>query len=105
MPIGATPEYLGGQYTIQAASSMCPVLALAPQPNERVLDLARGYLTRSELLPRLGDFVDAEDVTVSAADGEWLRGAHAQRVQLGREAHANAPAGPPSARKCTTRAM
>ena len=40
MPIGATPEYLGGQYTIQAASSMCPVLALAPQPNERVLDMA-----------------------------------------------------------------
>ena len=40
MPIGATPEYLGGHYTIQAASSMCPVMALAPQPGERVLDMA-----------------------------------------------------------------
>lgn len=40
VPIGATPEYLGGQYMIQAASSMCPVLALGPLPGERVLDLA-----------------------------------------------------------------
>jgi len=40
IPIGATPEYLAGYYMLQAASSMCPVMALAPQPGERVLDMA-----------------------------------------------------------------
>jgi ribosomal RNA methyltransferase Nop2 len=40
IPIGATPEYLAGHYMLQAASSMCPVLALAPGPKERVLDLS-----------------------------------------------------------------
>ncbi|KAG6911454.1 rRNA (cytosine-C5-)-methyltransferase nop2 [Tephrocybe rancida] len=37
---GATPEYLAGHYMLQAASSFLPVIALAPQPNERVLDMA-----------------------------------------------------------------
>ncbi|KAN0009499.1 hypothetical protein ACTFIU_006794 [Dictyostelium citrinum] len=37
--IGATPEYLAGQYIQQSASSFLPVLALAPQPNERILDM------------------------------------------------------------------
>nr|CAH7750519.1 unnamed protein product [Callosobruchus chinensis] len=40
VPVGATPEYLAGHYIIQGASSMLPVMALAPQENERVLDLA-----------------------------------------------------------------
>lgn len=40
VPIGATPEYLSGQYILQAASSFLPVMALDPQPNERVLDMA-----------------------------------------------------------------
>ncbi|ESK96859.1 trna (cytosine-5-)-methyltransferase nsun2 [Moniliophthora roreri MCA 2997] len=40
VPIGATPEYLGGHYMLQAASSFLPVIALAPQPEERVLDMA-----------------------------------------------------------------
>ncbi|KAL7666203.1 SAM-dependent MTase RsmB/NOP-type domain-containing protein [[Candida] zeylanoides] len=40
VPIGATPEYLAGQYILQAASSFLPVMALAPQENERVLDMA-----------------------------------------------------------------
>ena len=39
VPIGATPEYLAGQYMLQGASSMLPVMALAPQPKERVLDI------------------------------------------------------------------
>jgi tRNA and rRNA cytosine-C5-methylases len=39
VPIGATPEYLGGHYILQGASSMLPVAALAPQPNERILDM------------------------------------------------------------------
>ncbi|CAI5743526.1 unnamed protein product [Hyaloperonospora brassicae] len=40
VPIGATPEYLAGHYMLQSASSICAVMALAPQMNERVLDLA-----------------------------------------------------------------
>eukprot|EP00339_Tiarina_fusa_P022281 CAMPEP_0117062722 /NCGR_PEP_ID=MMETSP0472-20121206/43723_1 /TAXON_ID=693140 ORGANISM="Tiarina fusus, Strain LIS" /NCGR_SAMPLE_ID=MMETSP0472 /ASSEMBLY_ACC=CAM_ASM_000603 /LENGTH=676 /DNA_ID=CAMNT_0004782017 /DNA_START=64 /DNA_END=2094 /DNA_ORIENTATION=- len=40
VPIGATPEYLSGHYMLQSAASMCPVLALSPQPNERVLDMS-----------------------------------------------------------------
>ncbi|KAF9899883.1 rRNA (cytosine-C5-)-methyltransferase nop2 [Linnemannia zychae] len=40
VPIGATPEYLAGHYMLQAASSFLPVMALAPQEHERVLDMA-----------------------------------------------------------------
>ncbi|EDO16710.1 hypothetical protein Kpol_1003p15 [Vanderwaltozyma polyspora DSM 70294] len=40
VPIGATSEYLAGQYILQAASSFLPVVALDPQENERVLDMA-----------------------------------------------------------------
>ena len=40
VPIGATPEYLSGQYMLQSAASMCPVLALDPQPQEKVLDMS-----------------------------------------------------------------
>ncbi|KAI9446410.1 putative NOP2-nucleolar protein [Lactarius indigo] len=40
VPIGATPEYLAGQYMLQAASSFLPVISLSPQPHERVLDMA-----------------------------------------------------------------
>jgi len=39
VPIGATPEYLAGYYMIQGAASFLPVMALAPQENERVLDM------------------------------------------------------------------
>ena len=40
VPLGATPEYLAGQYIIMAASSFLPVMALAPQEHERILDMA-----------------------------------------------------------------
>jgi 25S rRNA (cytosine2870-C5)-methyltransferase len=40
VPIGATPEYLAGHYILQSASSFLPVIALAPQPNERIIDMA-----------------------------------------------------------------
>lgn len=40
VPLGATPEYLAGFYMLQSASSLLPVMALAPQPGERVLDMA-----------------------------------------------------------------
>ncbi|KAJ3274689.1 rRNA (cytosine-C5-)-methyltransferase nop2 [Terramyces sp. JEL0728] len=39
VPIGATPEYLAGHYMLQAAASFLPVMALAPQEHERVLDM------------------------------------------------------------------
>ncbi|CAN6640678.1 25S rRNA (cytosine(2870)-C(5))-methyltransferase [Trichomonascus vanleenenianus] len=38
--IGSTPEYLAGHYMLQAASSFLPVMALGPQENERILDMA-----------------------------------------------------------------
>lgn len=40
VPIGATPEYLTGHYMLQSAASMCPVMALSPQPKEKVLDMS-----------------------------------------------------------------
>ena len=40
VPLGATPEYLAGHYILQAASSFLPVMAMAPQINERILDMA-----------------------------------------------------------------
>ncbi|KAK5645155.1 hypothetical protein RI129_006455 [Pyrocoelia pectoralis] len=39
VPMGATPEYLAGHYIIQGASSFLPVMALAPQENEKILDM------------------------------------------------------------------
>eukprot|EP00795_Rhopilema_esculentum_P007090 gene7090-12731_t len=39
VPIGATPEYLAGHYILQGASSLLPVMSLAPQEGERVLDM------------------------------------------------------------------
>lgn len=40
VPIGATPEYLAGYYMLQSAASLNPVMALAPIPGERVLDMS-----------------------------------------------------------------
>ena len=40
VPIGATPEYLAGHYLLQAGSSLLPVQALDPQPEDRVLDMS-----------------------------------------------------------------
>lgn len=40
VPIGATTEYLAGHYMLQSAASLLPVMALAPQPGEKVLDMA-----------------------------------------------------------------
>lgn len=39
IPIGATPEYLAGHYMLQGASSFLPVMALAPQESEKILDM------------------------------------------------------------------
>lgn len=40
VPIGATATYLAGHYILQGAGSFLPVMALQPQPNERILDLS-----------------------------------------------------------------
>jgi ribosomal RNA methyltransferase Nop2 len=40
VPIGATPEYMAGHYMLQSAASFLPVMALAPQEGERVVDMA-----------------------------------------------------------------
>lgn len=53
VPIGATPEYLAGHYMLQAASSFLPVIALAPQPHERVLDMASAPGGKSTYLSAL----------------------------------------------------
>lgn len=53
VPIGATPEYLAGHYILQAASSFLPCIALAPQPNERVLDMASAPGGKSTYLSAL----------------------------------------------------
>ena len=39
VPIGATPEYLSGQYMLQGAASLLPVMSLGPLPGERILDM------------------------------------------------------------------
>ncbi|CAO3617573.1 unnamed protein product [Mucor hiemalis] len=66
VPIGATPEYLAGHYMLQAASSFLPVMALAPQPNERVLDMASapgGKTTHIAALQKNTGMVFANDAT------------------------------------------
>ncbi|KAJ1698729.1 hypothetical protein LUZ63_007241 [Rhynchospora breviuscula] len=40
VPVGATPEYMAGHYIKQGASSFLPVMALAPQEKERIVDMA-----------------------------------------------------------------
>jgi 25S rRNA (cytosine2870-C5)-methyltransferase len=72
VPLGATPEYLAGHYILQAASSFLPVMALAPQPNERVLDMAAapgGKTTYISALMRNTGAVFANDANRKRAKG------------------------------------
>jgi 25S rRNA (cytosine2870-C5)-methyltransferase len=72
VPLGATPEYLAGHYILQAASSFLPVMALAPQPNERVLDMAAapgGKTTYISALMRNTGAVFANDSNRQRAKG------------------------------------
>ena len=65
-PLGATPEYLAGHYMLQSASSFLPVLALDPQPNERILDMASapgGKTTYISALMQNTGVVFANDAT------------------------------------------
>lgn len=72
VPLGATPEYLAGHYIIQAASSFLPVMALAPQENERVLDMSAapgGKTTHMAALMRNTGSIFANDMSKSRAKG------------------------------------
>lgn len=53
VPVGATPEYLSGHYMLQSAASMCPVLALSPQPKERLLDMSAAPGGKTSYLAQL----------------------------------------------------
>ncbi|ORY64483.1 NOL1/NOP2/sun family-domain-containing protein [Pseudomassariella vexata] len=72
VPLGATPEYLAGHYILQAASSFLPVMALAPQENERVLDMAAapgGKTTHISALMKNTGVVFANDPSKARSKG------------------------------------
>ena len=72
VPLGATPEYLAGHYILQAASSFLPVMALAPQEHERVLDMASapgGKTTHMAALMRNTGCIFANDSNKERAKG------------------------------------
>ena len=72
VPLGATPEYLAGHYILQAASSFLPVMALAPQEHERVLDMASapgGKSTHMAALMRNTGCIFANDSNKNRAKG------------------------------------
>ncbi|KAK7744691.1 rRNA (cytosine-C5-)-methyltransferase nop2 [Diatrype stigma] len=72
VPLGATPEYLAGHYILQAASSFLPVMALAPQEGERVLDMASapgGKTTHMAALMRNKGCIFANDPSKSRSKG------------------------------------
>ncbi|KAB2575872.1 putative trna (cytosine-5-)-methyltransferase ncl1 protein [Lasiodiplodia theobromae] len=72
VPIGATPEYLAGHYILQAASSFLPVMALAPQENERILDMASapgGKTTHMAALMKNTGCIFANDANKDRAKG------------------------------------
>ncbi|KAK1827189.1 NOL1/NOP2/sun family putative RNA met [Podospora conica] len=72
VPLGATPEYLAGHYILQAASSFLPVMALCPQENERVLDMASapgGKTTHMAALMKNTGVIFANDPNKQRAKG------------------------------------
>ncbi|KZF20574.1 NOL1/NOP2/sun family putative RNA met [Xylona heveae TC161] len=72
VPLGATPEYLAGHYILQAASSFLPVMALAPQEHERVLDMASapgGKTTHMSALMKNTGVIFANDSNKSRSKG------------------------------------
>jgi ribosomal RNA methyltransferase Nop2 len=72
VPLGATPEYLAGHYILQAASSFLPVMALAPQEDERILDMASapgGKTTYIAALMKNTGCIFANDSNKSRAKG------------------------------------
>ncbi|KAF4126433.1 25S rRNA (cytosine2870-C5)-methyltransferase [Geosmithia morbida] len=72
VPLGATPEYLAGHYILQAASSFLPCMALEPQENERVLDMAAapgGKTTYLAAMMKNTGFILANDPNKARSKG------------------------------------
>jgi len=70
VPVSGTVEYLAGHYMVQSAVSFLPVMALAPQENERVLDMAAapgGKTTYICSLMKNTGVVFANDVSATRA--------------------------------------
>lgn len=68
VPIAGTVEYLAGFYMLQAAASFLPVMALAPQEKERVLDMSAapgGKTTYIAQLMKNSGVIFANDVSES----------------------------------------
>ncbi|OXB71806.1 UNVERIFIED_CONTAM: hypothetical protein H355_011110 [Colinus virginianus] len=53
IPVGATPEYLAGHYMLQSAASLIPVIVLAPQPGEKIVDMAAAPGGKSTYIAQL----------------------------------------------------
>ncbi|KAK6176431.1 hypothetical protein SNE40_014718 [Patella caerulea] len=70
VPLGATPEYLAGHYLIQGGASFLPVMALAPQENEKILDMCSapgGKTTHIASLMRNTGLLVANDANADRA--------------------------------------
>jgi ribosomal RNA methyltransferase Nop2 len=70
VPVSGTVEYLAGHYMVQSAVSFLPVMALAPQEHERVLDMAAapgGKTTYICSLMKNTGVVFANDVSATRA--------------------------------------
>lgn len=66
VPISGTVEYLAGHYMVQSAVSFLPVMALAPEEKERVLDMSAapgGKTTYLSALMKNTGIVFANDVS------------------------------------------
>ena len=81
VPIGATPEYLAGHYMVQSASSFLPVMALQPQPNQRVLDMAASPGGKSSHIAAL--MGNTGTLIANDASKERLRALQANLSRLG----------------------
>lgn len=62
VPLGATPEYLAGYYTIQGACSMFPVLNMEIKENLKVVDLCAAPGGKSS---HLGEFMNNTGILYS----------------------------------------
>lgn len=55
--LGATPEYLAGHYMMQGGASFLPVMAMAPQERERILDMCAAPGGKSSYIGESGFFI------------------------------------------------
>jgi ribosomal RNA methyltransferase Nop2 len=81
VPIGATPEYLAGHYMVQSASSFLPVMALAPGPNMRCLEMAAAPGGKSSHMAAL--MGNTGTLVSNDASKERLRALQANLSRLG----------------------